>query len=635
MSVLRNSRFSLIILLIVLFVLISFASRTMFLVVDFSHIDVDVISLVKLYFVGFFYDSVTLTYYIAPFAFYLIVVPNKIFNSKIHLYIMKIFIFTQIYAFIFNGFSEWFFWEEFGKRFNFIAVDYLVYTHEVIDNILESYPIPLLLSVVFLASISIFYVINRKFFVFKIVSTCRHDFLQRVKIGLVFMLLPFVFFNVLNRQELSKVSANSYNNELAKNGFYSLFSAFRNNSLDYDEFYKKHNIKKVMKNLDTLEGFNANKEKSVIHSGIEKKHNVILIMVESLSAEYMGVFGDKRGLTPNLDRLSKKAMFFDNFYATGTRTVRGMEAVTLSIPPTPGRSIVKRPDNYSMFSSGFVFKDKGYENKFIYAGHGYFDNMNNFFSHNGFDIVDRTDMDDSEITFSNVWGVCDEDLFNRVLKESDKSYKSKKPFLNFVMTTSNHRPYTYPDNKIDIPSHSGRRGGVKYTDFAIDKFIKNAKNKPWFDDTIFIIVADHNGGSAGKTDLPIWRYKIPFMVYAPKLLQPKVINKLSSQIDLMPTLFSILNWSYKSKFYGNDILSDNFKQRAFIGNYQKLGYLKPKKLLILEPNRSSKEYQIVDQTLKSSKYIDMKVNLEDEKEAITYYESASYMYKHKLNKWQN
>jgi phosphoglycerol transferase MdoB-like AlkP superfamily enzyme len=633
MYIFKNSRFNLAILLIVLFVFISFVVRTVLLVADFNHIDSDLISLIKLYGIGLFYDLIAAFYYIAPFAFYLIIAPNKMFNSKIHKYIIWFFVLAQIYAFSFNGVSEWFFWEEFGKRFNFIAVDYLVYTHEVINNILESYPVPLLVSIVFLVSISVFYIVYKKTSILETAFTCKQSFIQRLKLGFIFLILPFVFFNLFNKQEFSKVSNNAYNNELAKNGFYSLFSAFRNNSLDYDEFYKNEDITKVMSELYHLEGFNGDKVKIIKKDGLEKKLNVILVMVESLSAEYMGAFGDKRGLTPKLDKLVKKSLFFDNFYATGTRTVRGMEAVTLSLPPTPGRSIVKRPDNFNMFSSGFVFKDKGYDTKFIYAGHGYFDNMNSFFSHNGFSIVDRTDMEDSEITFSNVWGVCDEDLFNRVLKESDISYNSKKPFFSFVMTTSNHRPYTYPEGRIDIPSHTGRSGAVKYTDFAIDKFINDAKSKPWFNNTIFIVVADHNGGSAGKSKLPVWRYKIPFIVYSPKLLEPKIISKLSSQVDLMPTIFSIMNWSYKSKFYGNDILSDSFKQRAFIGNYQKLGYLKHKKLLILEPNKTASEYKIVEQTLQGTKYKDMAVNQEDEKEAITYYQSASYMYKHNLNRW--
>lgn len=633
MDIFKKSRFSLAILLIASFVGMSFVSRTVLLVASFNHIDFGLLELLKLYSSGLFYDLVAASYYIAPFAFYLIVIPNKIFNSKIHKYVIWIFIVTQIYSFAFNGVSEWFFWEEFGKRFNFIAVDYLVYTHEVINNILESYPVPLLVSIVLLISVGIFYMIAKKCTVLDHAFTCEYGFFQRVKVGFIFVLLPFVLFGAFNKQDLSQVSQNSYNNELAKNGFYSLFSAFRNNSLDYDEFYKNEDINTVMSDLYDLKGFNGAKTKIIKNDGFEKKTNVILIMVESLSAEYVGAFGDKRGLTPKLDELAKKSMFFDNFYATGTRTVRGMEAVTLSLPPTPGRSIVKRPDNFNMFSSGFIFKDKGYDNKFIYAGHGYFDNMNSFFSHNGFNIVDRTDMDDKDIIFSNVWGVSDEDLFNRTLKESDKSYESKKPFFSFVMTTSNHRPYTYPEGRIDIPSHTGRSGAVKYTDYAIDKFINDAKSKPWFDNTIFIIVADHNAGSAGKTQLPVWRYKIPFIVYAPKIVKPELVSKLSSQVDLMPTLFSMLNWSYKSKFYGNDILSKDFKERAFIGNYQKLGYIKDNKLLILEPNKTTSEFEIIEQTLRRTKYKELEVDLQKEKEAITYYQSASYMYKHNLNRW--
>jgi len=314
MSMFKNSRFSLAILLIVVFVFTSFVSRTVLLVADFSHIDFGLIALVKLYGIGLFYDFLAASYYIAPFAFYLIVMPNKVFNSKIHKYIIWLYILTQIYAFAFNGVSEWFFWEEFGKRFNFIAVDYLVYTHEVINNILESYPVPLLVSIVLFISIGIFYMIYKKYSVLQNAFTCKQNFTQRLKIGLVFVLLPFVFFNIFNKQGLSKVSNNVYNNELAKNGFYSLFSAFRNNELPYDEFYKTIDDKQAMNNLYKLEGFDGNKIKSIKKEGIEKKPNVVLIMVESLSAEYMGAFGDKRGLSPKLDKLVKKSLFFDNFY---------------------------------------------------------------------------------------------------------------------------------------------------------------------------------------------------------------------------------------------------------------------------------------------------------------------------------
>ncbi len=633
MSKYMKNRFVLLVLLIVIFVALSLVSRIILLFARFDQLDFGLITLIKLFLVGLFYDFVAAMYYVAPVAVYVALMPDRIFNGRLHKYMLWFFLFVNINLLVFNVFSEWFFWDEFGKRFNFIAVDYLVYTQEVINNILESYPIPLLLAAVFIISSLIFMFIYRKRAVLDSAFDSSQGYMQRLRVGAVFILLPVLFFNVLDKQSMAEISDNQYDNELSKDGLYSLFSAFRNNTLEYDDFYRTENIGTVMSNLKNLSGFDDNSPQFIRRDGDGLKYNIVLIMVESLSAEYMGVFGDGRGLTPNLDRLAEKSLFFNNFYATGTRTIRGMEAVTLSVPPTPGRSIVKRPDNHNMFSSGFIFKEKGYENKFIYAGYGYFDNMNDFFSHNGFDIVDRTNMTKEEITFSNVWGVCDEDVFNKALKESDKSYRKGKPFFNYIMTTSNHRPYTYPDGKIDIPSHTGRAGGVKYTDYSIAQFLKKAEERPWFKNTIFIVVADHNGGSAGKTSLPAWRYRIPLLIYAPDIIAPKTISKVSSQIDLMPTLFSIMKWSYESKFYGKDILDKRFRERAFIGTYQKLGFLRGGRLLVLGPDRGVHEYKIADQGLRSITYEEITPLYRDELDAITYYQSASYLYKHRLDRW--
>ncbi len=624
---------------IVIFLLVSFITRVVLLGMTYSQVDMSVWELFKVFSIGVFYDFVAVSYYLIAFIVYLIFVPRRIFNSKVHKVISLLIYFAVIYTVVFNGFSEYFFWEEFGKRFNFIAVDYLVYTHEVIHNILESYPIPLLLVIIFILTAGIFYYNHKKTNFHKDAFECEMPFGQRLKIGLVYLALPLLFFMVLDKQTLTHTCPNKFDQELAKNGLYSLFSAFRHNELDYDEFYKTLDNKKVFSNLHTLLKRKERTFKTdnlyditqvVKGNGSPKKYNIVLIMVESLSAEFLGVYGDKRGLTPHLDKLARKSLFFNNLYATGTRTVRGMEAVTLSLPPTPGRSIVKRPDCQNMNSVGFIFKKLGYENKFIYAGHGYFDNMNYFFSHNGFDIVDRFDFKDSEVTFSNVWGVCDEDLFNKVSKEADKSYQHKKPFFSFVMTTSNHRPYTYPDGKIDIPSHTGRSGGVKYTDYAINKFFKEASKKPWFDNTIFVIVADHNGGSAGKTALPVWRYKIPLFVYAPKIIRPRTVSKLSSQVDIMPTLLGILGQSYEAKFYGDDILKPDHRERAFIGNYQKLGLFRNNTLTVLSPDKSVQNYKVTKQTLYSVEYKEEKPSSKSVEDTITYYQSASYLYKHNL-----
>jgi len=524
---------------------------------------------------------------------------------------------------LFTGVSEYFFWEEFGKRFNFIAVDYLVYTHEVLHNIQESYPLPYILSGIFILSLTIIIYFRKQFFIYE----DKTNYLYRLKIFGILLLIPIVLFNLLDKQKMSNISNNIYVNELVKNGTYSLFSAFRHNEMKYSEFYKTIDNHKVFVNLKKLENFDDKSQKVVLNKKQDKKKNVILIMVESLSAKYMGIYGNNKNITPYLDKLTQESLFFNNLFATGTRTVRGMEAVALSVPPTAGRSIVKRPVNNTLDSIGDIFKKNGYENRFIYAGYGYFDNMNNFFLNNGFTIVDRLDFKDDEVTFENAWGVCDEDLLNKVIQKADNSFQANKPFFSFVMTTSNHRPYTYPDNKIDIPSHTGRDGAVKYTDFAIHQFLKKAKTKQWFKDTIFVIIADHNGGSAGKNTLPLYRYKIPMIIYSPSNIKPRIITKLSSQIDTMPTLFHLLGISYKKKIYGNNILDNNFKQRAFIGNYQKLGYVKNGYLYFLTPDKQIHKMKIDKLSLNSVQYSqDNNISIEEEEEIISYYQSASLLY---------
>ena len=634
------NRYRLLTYFALIFIVISFISRITLLSYSFSMVSTDSTEFFKLLVTGLFYDVITYFYFIIPFVLYLFIIPTKIFNKKFHKIFVLIIFFLTLYAVVFNAFSEWFFWDEFGKRFNFIAVDYLVYTHEVIKNIQESYPMPLLITAILVITMIIYFIVARQSKHFQKSFQDQSTYKNRLPITVILLAIPFISFSMLQKQTLAtSVSDNRYNQELSKNGFYSLFSAFRNNTLDYYEFYKTAENTFVLQKeralvANTNSKFISNELNNTLRmvqtNQKEKHYNVMLVMIESLSASYMGIYGNDQNLTPNMDDLSKKSLFFNNFFATGTRTVRGMEAVTMSIPPTPGRSIVKRPDNHNLSGMGWIFKDRGYDNKFIYAGHGYFDNMNEYFSHNSFAIVDRFNFKEDEVSFSNVWGVCDEDLFAKSMKEADKSYAMKKPFFSFIMTTSNHRPYTYPEGKIDIPSHTGRPGGVKYTDYAINKFLKDASKKPWFDNTLFIFVADHNGGSAGKNELPIYRYKIPFFVYAPSLIKPKTVTKLSSQIDLAPTLFSLLDWSYKSKFYGQDILSSDFRERALIGNYQKLGLYRDKRLTILLPNRHVKEFNVTNLTLNNNKYTEIKAAQGDVDDTIAYYQSASYFYLHHL-----
>jgi phosphoglycerol transferase MdoB-like AlkP superfamily enzyme len=327
-------------------------------------------------------------------------------------------------------------------------------------------------------------------------------------------------------------------------------------------------------------------ERRIIADGPQRQLNVVLISVESLSAEYLDHFGGKRGWTPRLDRLADEGVLFTRLYATGTRTVRGLEALALSLPPTPGHSVIKRPNNENLFTIGEVFLEKGYHPLYIYGGYGYFDNMEHFFGSNGYRVIDRTAIPAKDIHYENIWGVADEDLFTQTLRELDAEHSSGNQFFAHVMTTSNHRPYTYPAGRVDVPSGTSAEGAVKYTDWAIGDFIDRSRTRPWFDDTIFVIVADHCAAARGRTDLPLERFHIPMIIYSPKHIAPSRIETIASQIDVPPTILALLNISYVSRFFGQDILTDGKKhQRAFMANYQTIGHLEDNMLVELRPQR--------------------------------------------------
>jgi len=615
MSKIFPMRFTLFKAYIGLFLILSFIVRCSFFIWNFSEVDKEAFTLIETFGIGFLFDIATISFFAIPYLAYLLFFPKRFYGSIVDKIITYFGFSIGVLIIFFSFFGEFTFWDEFQRRYNFIAVDYLIYTYEVVKNINESYPLPILISAMLvLVLTSIFIVYRFGYFnkMFKSETTFKPKLIASFP-WIIIVVISMLF--ITNKQ--ADFSENRYNNELAKSGIYSFFAAFRNNELPYNEFYKtipKEEAFKTVKAslLNSKNAFgNANINsiyRTILNTdSISKsiKPNVIFICIESLSGDFLKEFGNKSNITPTLDSLANKSLFFKNLYATGTRTVRGMEAITLSIPPTPGRSIVKRKNNQDLFTIGEVFKQKGYERNFFYGGDGYFDNMNTYFGGNGFNIVDRgrgflldknitttrTNIEDDEVTFENAWGVCDMDIYNKVLKEADKAYVTGKPFFDFVMTTSNHKPYTYPEGKIDIPSGTGRNGAVKYTDYAIGQFIKKAQQKPWFKNTVFVIMSDHCASSAGRWELDVKNYHIPALIFNLPNQQPEKINKLASQIDVFPTLFSALHWNYKSNLFGNDIMSMQPQdERAFIGNYRKLGYLKDNKILILDEQKNANFY---------------------------------------------
>lgn len=558
-------------------------------------------------------------------------------RDKIRFWLFAFVIFLYVLLILQNGLSEYFFWNEFGVKYNFIAVNYLIYTNEVIGNIMQSYPVVPIFSALFLVTGTITYYILKKTknYIYEIPTLKEKLQISGVYLGL--FLISLIAVPTLSKTENSK---NVFVNELQSNGIYKFYLAFQNSKLDYFKFYKTIPHDKAFAILKEQLPIASPEDTTheIKSDSAEIRKNVVLITIESLSADFMKAYGNSQNITPFLDSLSQKSLQFTNLYAAGNRTVRGLEAVTLCLPPTAGESVVKREDNKNKFSTGALFKQKGYNVKFMYGGDAFFDNMRDFYSGNDYQIIDKSSFSPEEITFSNVWGVCDEDMYKKAVKIMTAEAKENKPFFNHIMTVSNHRPFTYPNNKIDIPGDiKSRDGGVKYTDYALSRFFEMARKQPWFNNTVFVIVADHCASSAGKTELPLDKYRIPAIIYTPNG-KPQKFNKLMSQIDIMPTLFGLLHFDYKSKFFGQDVFKDNYKPRAFIATYQDLGLIKDNVLTVLSPKQQVKQFslKINPKTGVAPEFqVDYnEIPLKTEKlslvnETISYYQTASYVLKEK------
>ncbi|MCW3081499.1 alkaline phosphatase family protein [Segetibacter sp.] len=542
--------------------------------------------------------------------------------------------FLVIFLLLFNAISEWFFWDEFSVRYNFIAVDYLVYTNEVLGNIKESYPIAAIVTIILIVTTAIFLLLRP---IIKKSVYASSTFLSRTIVAII--LLTITLVNYLGvKEEWRNFSKNEYANELAGNGVFQFANAFWHNELDFFKFYTtlpdkdaftivRQDLVNGNSTFTTNDIFNI--ERQITYPKPELRHNVVLISVESLSGDFMNTLGGEKNITPYLDSLVSKSIFFKNLYASGTRTVRGLESLSLGLPPSSGQSIVKRPNNENLFSLGTVFRSKGYITQYIYGGYSYFDNMKQFFSNNDYEVIDRDAIKPEEVHYQNIWGVADEDLFTLAGRTLDNNYAKGKPFFSQIMTVSNHRPFTYPEGRIDIsPDNHVREGAVKYTDYAINRFLKESSLKPWFGNTIFVIVSDHCAGSAGSVELPVTGYHIPMLIYAPAIIkQPFIVDRLMAQIDIPPTILGMLNFSYRSKFLGQDIFNlPAGKEKAFISTYQGLGFIQNDRLIIQSPVRKVKQFK---PDFRTGSATEEPLNDSLAKKAIAYYQVSSWLFKNK------
>lgn len=619
------------------YVVVSGMTRVVLLLLNYSDSGAPVAIVGAVILVGALLDAWVALGITLPLSGLSLWIPDRWVRSQTGKWISAVLLTGGFFGILYLGVVELFFFDEFSSRFNYVAVDYLIYPHEVFVNIWDSYPVPQFLVGTFVLAVAAFWALRRR------IRKSLDEPTRWRKRGAALLAqtsIVLVGAYALNIN-VARISDNRVLNEITANGVHSFLYAAVTNELDYDAFYAQlpsseaeQRLRRLVATNDAtyLMGDSCVVLRRIDDPESEQHLNVVLILEESFGSSFVGALNpDGANCTPHFDTLVSQGMLFSRVYATGNRTVRGIEASLAGLPPIPGQSVVKRPGGRSLFTLPGVFKLKGYNTAFIYGGRSYFDNLGAFARANGFDrVIDQTDFQQN--TFSTIWGVCDEDLFDNALAYMDSLHASGDPFFVTLLTVSNHKPYLYPEGRIPYDPQARRREfAVRYADYALDRFLRSAEAHSYFDSTLFVVLGDHGARVYGSMQIPMDSYEIPVLFYAPDWVSSGTrIGRVGSQMDLPSTILDLLNFDYDSEFFGRSLLrSDPGNDCALLSHNRDVALLRNDTLAVLGI-RQGRELWVQDPTSGTFRPTDSTAGGALIDDAIAYYQTAYDEYRRGL-----
>ena len=499
----------------------------------------------------------------------------------------------------FGWVAEIFFWNEFDARFNGIAVFYLIFPREVIGNLEESFHVSYYLPLFALGALAFWWLVRRQ--VTEALAYRNGKGTRLKRSGATLAIAAIGVFAL--RAEPNVLLQNRELDQLARNGLQTMVAAAVTNDAEYDGVYPGMPREEAIPVLHSLvaqdnttfiDAPNGSPVlRHVVNGPVEKHLNIVLVTEESYGSGFVDSLDNNLGipLSPDLDRLASEGLFFTNIYAQGDRTVRGLEATETGFAPIPGISTARRPDSDGMLSLAHLLNKRGYETGVLYGGLNTFDNMGAFWE--GIDYTHVWDQRDiRHDAFSTIWGVSDEDLFTEALLRLDEMTAEGKPAFLTMMTVSNHRPYEFPQTHVKWDDRVGRiQNTARYAQWAFADFVERARSKPWFKDTVFVFVADHNVKVNGAARIPVNSFRIPMLFYSPAHIAPQRVDTLGAQIDLIPTLLGRLGFTYDSPFFGVDLMRVPKDGGHFaISHNFSIAFGRPGHVVVLEPNGETLGY---------------------------------------------
>jgi phosphoglycerol transferase MdoB-like AlkP superfamily enzyme len=526
---------------------------------------------------------------------------------------------------------------EYDVRPNVIFINYLKYPKEVLNTIWSVYKLELLLAGLMMAAFGWWFYRRIKPAILDVYSVAWW------KRAIVFVPIFIIIFAGLRSSfghrpanpSDAVFSNNRLLNELAKNTIHNVvYAAYSRAAHDgtadkYGSMKIDEALLRVGKrlNIETT-GETPFMREVASHFSSDNKKNLVIFLQESIGAQFVAAIGGEPGITPRLNALSEEGLLFTRLYSNGTRSIRGISGTVAGFLSTPGQGVVKRNQSQSgFFTIASLLKPHGYRSSFFYGGESRFDNMKSWFFGNGFDeIYDEPTF--TEAAFHGTWGVSDEDLVVKANQLFSEWNNAGEPFVSVMFTTTNHSPFEFPEGRIEllpgVPANSDKNA-IKFADYAIGKFIDLAKENGYYDDTVIMVIADHNVRVYGDDIIPVDTFRVPALILGGGVT-PARIDKLVTQPDALATALDLLGLDLAYPILGNSIFSDRQTGVSLLQFHELYGLRYEDEIAIIQPDKPAETYRVTaEDHLEPAAH-----NTALEKDALAFVVVLDYLYRNRL-----
>ncbi len=596
---------------------------------------------------GLRFDVVPIGYALLPLALVLALAPRRLFRRRWFRRAVTAYSAAMLMLAVSVEIMGAAFFLYFGARLNWMALAYFGHFREAAVYIWQQYPVVLLFVVVAILAAAVWWALRRALWFGpgpRRVGVAGRAALAAVLVALCVSACHGGWSQQPLRQSSAYFTPNKLIAHLAQNNFFSLFHAAKINLTDKgdeSDYYSFPPLSKairvtsgmLLQQGDTVLGGSVNPLWRRSDSGAPRRdYNVVVILMEGMAGQPVGVLGHSPSHTPNLDALCGAGVFFERMYAVGSHTSRGMVGVLCAHPDINGASILSRDLAVGKFLTlPAVFAARGYRTMFIYGGDPDFDNMKEFLAAGGVSsFITQSDMSRTGANIGN-WGVPDEVTF-AAAHETFQAMGEKK-FFALILTVSNHPPFDIPSSFTEVlggdSEQAKKLNAYRYADWALGEFFRRARTADYFKNTIFVLVSDHGRDLDATRFVDVPGYRIPCLIYAPSIVAPARIATVASQTDIAPTLLGLLGGTYEHCFLGRNLLAptsdDGF---AFIHDEDRFAFVSGDLAMIAPPRHEGMLFRLGQGTMRQLpadnqapwKVADMNERM------LSYYEMARHLY---------